>query len=42
MWGINMSRALMRSLYANGVRKTVSIGRVQGPTLAILAKGRWR
>ncbi|MFP3215291.1 MAG: DNA topoisomerase I [Candidatus Micrarchaeota archaeon] len=38
MWGINMSRALMRSLYANGVKKTVSIGRVQGPTLAILAK----
>ncbi len=38
MWGINMSRALMRSLYANGIKKIVSIGRVQGPTLAILAK----
>ncbi|MGC8888607.1 MAG: DNA topoisomerase I [Candidatus Micrarchaeia archaeon] len=38
MWGINMSRALMRSLYANGIKKVVSIGRVQGPTLAILAK----
>ncbi|MGC8699693.1 MAG: DNA topoisomerase I [Candidatus Micrarchaeia archaeon] len=38
MWGINLSRALMRSLFANGVKKVVSIGRVQGPTLAILAK----
>ncbi|MGC8662212.1 MAG: DNA topoisomerase I [Candidatus Micrarchaeia archaeon] len=38
MWGINLSRALMGSLYINGVKKIVSIGRVQGPTLAILAK----
>jgi DNA topoisomerase-1 len=35
MWGINMSRALMGSLRSNGINKTVSIGRVQGPTLAI-------
>jgi DNA topoisomerase-1 len=38
MWGINLSRALMRSLSVNGVKKIISIGRVQGPTLAILAK----
>ncbi|MEM3201943.1 MAG: DNA topoisomerase I [Candidatus Micrarchaeaceae archaeon] len=37
-WGINMSRALMRALTANGVKRVISIGRVQGPTLAILAK----
>ncbi|MGC8710135.1 MAG: DNA topoisomerase I [Candidatus Micrarchaeia archaeon] len=38
MWGINLSRALMRSLFANGIKKVISIGRVQGPSLAILSK----
>ncbi|MGC8479601.1 MAG: DNA topoisomerase I [Candidatus Micrarchaeia archaeon] len=37
-WGINLSRALMRSLSSVGVKKVLSIGRVQGPTLGILAK----
>lgn len=38
MWGINMSRALMRAISSKGVKKTLSIGRVQGPTLSILSK----
>ena len=38
MWGINMSRALMAAISAKGIRKTLSIGRVQGPALGILAK----
>ncbi len=38
MWGINMSRALMRSLIINGVRKVISIGRVQGPALSVLVQ----
>ena len=38
MWGINMSRVLMNSLYLVGIKKIMSIGRVQGPTLGILAK----
>lgn len=38
MWGINLSRALMHALSSSGERKTMSIGRVQGPTLAILAE----
>jgi DNA topoisomerase-1 len=38
MWGINLSRALMRAISTKGIRKTLSIGRVQGPTLGILAK----
>ncbi len=38
MWGINMSRALMAAISAKGIRKTLSVGRVQGPTLSILAK----
>lgn len=38
MWGINLSRALTRALLTNGVKKIMSIGRVQGPALAILAK----
>ncbi len=38
MWGINMSRALMRAISTKGIRKTLSIGRVQGPALGILAK----
>ncbi len=37
MWGINLSRALMHAIYSGGNRKMMSIGRVQGPTLAILA-----
>ena len=37
MWGINMSRALMNALYASGTKKILSIGRVQGPALGILA-----
>jgi len=38
MWGINMSRALMAAISSKGVRKTMSIGRVQGPALGILSK----
>lgn len=38
MWGINMSRVLMNALYLGGVKKIMSVGRVQGPTLGILAK----
>ncbi len=38
MWGINVSRALMGSVYKTGIKKIMSIGRVQGPTLALLAK----
>lgn len=38
LWGINLSRALMRALSTTGLRKILSIGRVQGPALAILAK----
>jgi DNA topoisomerase-1 len=38
IWGINLSRALMRAMSAAGARKVMSIGRVQGPTLAILAE----
>ncbi len=37
MWGINMSRALMAAISTKGLRKTLSIGRVQGPALSILA-----
>ncbi|MGC8676003.1 MAG: DNA topoisomerase I [Candidatus Micrarchaeia archaeon] len=37
-WGINLSRALMRALSKSGKYKTLSIGRVQGPALAILVK----
>ena len=37
MWGINLSRALMKAIAATGIKKIMSIGRVQGPTLAILA-----
>ena len=36
-WGINLSRALMRAISSGGQRKVMSIGRVQGPTLAVLA-----
>jgi len=38
LWGINLSRALMRSLEALKRRSILSIGRVQGPTLALLAE----
>jgi DNA topoisomerase-1 len=37
-WGINLSRALTLSLEAVGGYKTLSTGRVQGPTLEILEK----
>lgn len=37
-YGINLSRALMQSIRKNGIYKVMSIGRVQGPALAILAK----
>ena len=37
-YGINLSRALMSSLRKAGGRRTMSIGRVQGPTLSILAE----
>ncbi len=37
-YGINLSRALMHSVRAAGIYKVLSIGRVQGPALNILAK----
>ncbi|MGB9635284.1 MAG: DNA topoisomerase I [Candidatus Micrarchaeia archaeon] len=37
-WGINLSRALMSAIRMAGVHKVLSIGRVQGPALDILAK----
>ncbi|MEM3030239.1 MAG: DNA topoisomerase I [Candidatus Micrarchaeia archaeon] len=37
LWGINLSRALMHAMRSAGVFKVLSIGRVQGPALAILA-----
>ncbi len=37
-YGINLSRALMQSIRKYGVYKVMSIGRVQGPALAILAR----
>jgi len=37
VWGVNLSRALSQSALGSGHRyRTVSIGRVQGPTLAFL------
>ncbi|MCL5101737.1 MAG: DNA topoisomerase I [Candidatus Marsarchaeota archaeon] len=38
IWGINLSRALTQALGSIGGGKYLSIGRVQGPTLAILAR----
>ncbi|HXX72458.1 MAG TPA: toprim domain-containing protein, partial [Candidatus Acidoferrales bacterium] len=39
MWGVNLSRALSQSALNSGHRyQTISIGRVQGPTLAFLAE----
>ena len=37
LWGINLSRALTSAM-AGTTTKALSIGRVQGPTLAVLAK----
>lgn len=37
-YGINLSRALMASIRSAGANQIMSIGRVQGPALAILAK----
>jgi len=37
-YGINLSRALMASLRSAGGRQVMSIGRVQGPALSILAR----
>ncbi|MCX8174679.1 MAG: DNA topoisomerase I [Candidatus Micrarchaeota archaeon] len=37
-YGINLSRALMSSIRSAGKKQIMSIGRVQGPALAILAK----
>ncbi|MBU2496578.1 MAG: DNA topoisomerase I [Nanoarchaeota archaeon] len=38
MYGISLSRALMQAIKKAGTYKTLSIGRVQGPSLAILAE----
>ncbi len=38
LWGINLSRALTHALVGRSFSRSLSIGRVQGPTLAILAK----
>ena len=39
MWGVNLSRALSRSTVASGRRyKTISVGRVQGPTMRFLTE----
>lgn len=39
MWGVNLSRALSQSALSAGHRyRTVSVGRVQGPTLAFLVE----
>ncbi len=37
-YGINLSRALMYALSTSGIRKVMSIGRVQGPSLKILGE----
>ncbi len=37
-YGINLSRALMHAVRAAGIYRVLSIGRVQGPALSILAK----
>ncbi|VVC71823.1 Reverse gyrase 1 [uncultured archaeon] len=36
-WGINMSRALMQAIRSAGIYKVLSIGRVQGPALSLVA-----
>ena len=38
LWGINFSRALTRAAVGRSFSKSLSIGRVQGPALAMLAK----
>jgi DNA topoisomerase-1 len=38
LWGINLSRALTSALSISGQYKQLSIGRVQGPALGLLAK----
>ncbi|MGC8648673.1 MAG: DNA topoisomerase I [Candidatus Micrarchaeia archaeon] len=38
LWGINLSRALTYAVHGNNMTSMLSIGRVQGPTLAILAE----
>lgn len=38
IWGINLSRALMAAIKKAGAFRVMSIGRVQGPALALLAK----
>ncbi len=38
LWGINLSRALTSALEGSRFKRTLSIGRVQGPTLAMLAQ----
>jgi DNA topoisomerase-1 len=38
LWGINLSRALTSALSKGRFSKSLSIGRVQGPSLALLAK----
>ena len=38
LWGINLSRALMSAIKTAGVFRVMSIGRVQGPALALLSE----
>ncbi len=38
LWGINLSRALTYAVHGGSTREMLSIGRVQGPSLAILAE----
>ena len=38
LWGINFSRALTRAAVGRSFSKSLSIGRVQGPALAMLSK----
>lgn len=37
-WGVNLSRALMQAIKKAGIFKILSIGRVQGPALALVVK----
>src|SRR5208283_869717 len=38
LWGINLSRALTHALVGKSFSKSLSTGRVQGPTLALLSR----
>ncbi|MBI2446059.1 hypothetical protein HYV43_06745 [Candidatus Micrarchaeota archaeon] len=38
LWGINASRALMSAIKKAGIFRILSVGRVQGPALAVLAQ----